>query len=519
MSTPFEAALVTRDRALQARSESLDVLKRLLEEMDNNDLAKTLKERLDLILENPSLITDEVFNNIMSRTAEVMDVTYDQEVSDVLNAARSQGISGAALQVRLDRAKQAKAQALAGAYRDALIQRAAEGRTNELAVIQQTQNFLSNFFEQKRLLTEDLVNVLNTIVPEPFENPGPPATAQAPAGGGGGGGFRPIMGDYTPSNPLGQDLAVERQRLEQERELLRQMAQANDDPSQRPLAIEERLRREQEARLRELAQQQKSQSSQDQLIEAAARREAGLPVLNPGEGYITDSQGNTIASNSDLQSRLQAQGQQSLQDAGFGALSPATEDTTQQALNGQISKFSQVRTTPSGTQFQLAFDPKTFALPAGSTVTTQGAEGFRGGQEATINIPGQQGISFGGGAQEAARVARDLIPNFGLENVIGTSEGAGVRKGFTPAHSGGQTASIVGKTDSGMNIYEFRRADGSVIGRATGNSLVQGSGFTLQDGTEDRSQTPTERRRARRLIEQYGEDRVIRTSSGYGVRK
>jgi hypothetical protein len=166
----YNAALVTRDRAIQGRQDAIDVLNRLLAQMGDDPLVVKAKENLQKLLENPEVITDEVFGNIMSKTTEVMDSNYNTQVSEVLNAARSKGITGPALQATLQKAKESRAIAIAGAYRDALIERANSGLKTNLDAINATSNLLNNLFNQQRVVSEDLANVMRETVEEPFLN-------------------------------------------------------------------------------------------------------------------------------------------------------------------------------------------------------------------------------------------------------------------------------------------------------------------------------------------------------------
>jgi len=183
----YQASLVTRDRALAAQQQSIDLLQRLLAQMGNDPLIVQARESLSKILANPSVITDEVFNNIMSKTQEVMDADYDSQISQFIDNARSKGVTGDTLGIQLQKAKNARASGMAAAYRDAIVQRSKEGLTTSIEAVNTTFNALNTLMANQRVATEDLVNVYQSVVPEPFRNYGAPAEA-LPAGAAGAGG-------------------------------------------------------------------------------------------------------------------------------------------------------------------------------------------------------------------------------------------------------------------------------------------------------------------------------------------
>jgi hypothetical protein len=184
----YQAALITEQRALTGHQDAIDIMQRLLASMGDDPLLAQTKENLMKILENPEVITDEVFNNIMSKTGEILDTNYDQQVQEVLGAARSKGVSGPALQVTLQKAKEARASAMASAYRDAIISRSESGLKTSMDAITSASNLLTQLFDQQRVLTTDIANVMRETVEAPFRNYGVDSVQEGQVSGGGGGG-------------------------------------------------------------------------------------------------------------------------------------------------------------------------------------------------------------------------------------------------------------------------------------------------------------------------------------------
>jgi len=500
----YQAALVTRDRALQGRQDAIDVLRRTISQLEGNPMAQLLQEKLELIIEHPSVITDEVFNNIMSATNEMLDATYDSETRQFLDTARARGITGPALQSQLQKAKSAKTQALAQAYRDAVIARAQEGRTTQLEAVNQLNNFLSNFFNQKRVLTEDLANVLRSVVEEPYVNPGPPALPQAPSAGGAGGAgaWVPIMGEY-PGAPGGSIAERARQRMEEDIAKMRERYLGTGPLGARGEEGRNIMGVSTQAQADQLAQQQKQI---EQLQAAQPSATVALPESVPGTGYVETAGGGGRLSAEDLQSQLQEQATQAIQRTMPQPLPSGAESA--EAMAGRIAQYGSME---PGVQVQNV------RLPMGGTVSSYAEPTARGGVESSLQLPGQQQpLVYGGGVQETQRVVGELLPKYGAEALIGTSEGAGVRTGTVMPAS----ATYDPRKNQQQNLLawqEFlKRA------RASGDPKLMAVTMTefMGGGT---SGTPTTRK-GQALVNKLrdeggGAGTVIETSEGFGVRK
>lgn len=505
-----EAAGITRDRALQGRQDAIDVIKRTLGEMENNPVALQMQEVLSEIMDSPSLITDEIFNNIMSKTGEVLDASYDAEVGQFLDAARARGIAGPALQTQLQRAKQAKSSALAGAYRDAIIARAKEGKQTQLEAVRIGNSLLSNLFDQKRVLTEDLANVLQSVVEEPFVNPGPPRLPQAPggAGGGGGGGFSsidykgrigPRLGEDTSGGGGGYDPTD---------------YDGVAYPNQPKLTNAERFGLT--GQVKELQTQVDKQKSLTDQQQAFANQRA---YLDSGETPPMLDASGKLQSTADYAKAAA----ESLQKAGLSAGSEGAE-----GLAGRVSQYSQ----PGGS----------VSPPPGGSVgmLTPGVQRMDFGRpkENTMRLSSGETISFGGGAAGAAH-AESLAKQYQPGSIIGTSAGAGVR--LNPDGSVYQEDDSERGSGFWTTTYE---SDGEGGARAKGRKWNSTAGWSKEEADRARSATggtggmspPSRRgsellgqfvgehqaaRRARKAGEtpKTGAGTVIRTSSGFGVRR
>lgn len=492
---PYEASLVTRDRALKGKQDAIDVLTRLLSQLENNEMADIIREKLEVIIDNPSVITDEVFNNIMSATNEVLDATYENETREFLDAARARGVSGPALQTQLQRAKNAKTEALAQAYRDAIIQRAQEGLSTQLEAIGQLSNFLMQFFDQKRVLTEDLANVLQSVVEEPFVNPGPPSLPQAPGGGSGGGSaWSPIMGDYSAADGNGFGTSREDfiNRTQPNRYLLEQGIRGEEGRDIFGLNTEAYKR-------------QQEQIKQLQANQVANQPESAVPMVSRESGVV---EGTAYFGPDEPVTNLAERLKQGAADTVRTSMPQPLESGNEasEALAGRIASYS---SPTAGVQVQNV------RLPMGGSLSLTPEATARGGTEASLQLPGQdQPLVFGGGQAEANRVLSTLIPQYGAEKIIGTSSGAGVRTSAQPA---------------GTQIGDIKRnADGTYT-VITGLSGAKETPYHTYTGTlaqvraaQQSLKSPTRKGSAllTKLVDEGGgAGTVIETSEGFGVRK
>lgn len=437
----YQASLVTRDRALQSRQDAIDVLQRLLAQMDDDPLVTKARTNLEKILENPEVITDEVFNNIMSKTSEVLDSNMDQQIADTLAVARNRGITGPALAMQLDRAKNARASAMASAYRDAIIERSKMGKSTLIEAINATQSFMTQFFQNKRLLTEDLANVLQTIVEEPFQNQGAPGGAQA---GGVPGVSRgtPINIDYGTGRRLGEPTPAEAAAQAEAERLRIEMARQNDADNFAARVRDGDYMRNMSTPGGTVTQPEGAKTGASL---GSAGTIDGMSVeefLNQARGGISSPQA-PVNVGSNINQTLQKTAQDSVNSmlslsplnpgmvAGTTAsqqLQNATQGA-QTATSGLVGLGADLasRLTTSGINKPnyIRTQPQTATI----NPTTQQADS-RGGAEGSITVADQAPIYFGGGTQEAVR-AKSLA-NQGYD-VIGTSEGAGVRYSASPA--------------------------------------------------------------------------------------
>jgi len=438
----YEASLITRDRALAAQQQSIDLLQRLLSQMGDDPLLVMAKESLTKIIANPSVITDEVFSNIMSKTQEVMDANYDSQVNQFLDNARSKGVTGDTLAIQLQKAKNARAQGMAAAYRDAIVARAKEGLTTSIDAINTAFNAVNQSLTNQRVATEDLVNVYQNVVPEPFRNYGAPSQALPAGAGGAGGGVRysSVQADYSgatllnafqesfnsggtkpPSDFLGQPSggatsAVGTLTDAQRYGLPETPALPTGITPGTELAKTGELGKDQWATL------QKQTPAEPDRLQAVQRK-----IQQQLNGVQAP-----VALDANIASNVQASAQKSVND--MLAKSPANLRTN--ALTG----YSYSTTNP--TLDVVGVKPGYTAQQAMSTYKTAGDLSTRPQDMATLKGTGlpSTGVTMGGGIQEANRVANELIGQVNKQtgqiinpaDIIGTSEGAGVRKMAEP---------------------------------------------------------------------------------------
>lgn len=468
----YQAALITEQRALDGHTQAIDLLQRLLDSMGDDPLLVQTKTNLQKILENPEVITDEVFNNIMSKTGEILDTNYDQQVQEVLGAARAKGVSGPALQVTLQKAKQARAVAMASAYREAIIARSESGLKTNMDAITSATNLLNQLFTNQRATSQDLATVMRETVPAPFRNYGVDEVQSAdPAAGGGGGGAGGSTGMQSgqPSpyslGDVSKSMAADQAAAEEQAARAADLANAKS-----------------EAEFRDYwakwgANGSAAQKAADKAIAgktvqtpAAVPGTPGAPVSltaeerGPASGtgtfeingkqYTMDAQGKIQAvdyGSYDTVARTLPQG---VITPNANPLSPAS---TQRSSDGydvsssvlaaqkdsamQSDIMSQVKTamaplSNTGYQIQNNFTPSQpiSVLPTvdyGQTLGSAYAPAGQSYQESTIKSGGTS-ISAGGGGNEATRGAA-LVSTYGAPAVIGTTAGYGVRNtGIAP---------------------------------------------------------------------------------------
>ena len=447
----YQASLVTRDRALTAQQESIDLMKRLIAQMEDDPLMTKARESLEEILENPDVITDEVFNNIMSKTQEVLNANYESQVDQFLDSARGRGVSGDTLAIQLSKAKNARAQGMAAAYRDAIIARSKEGLTTSMEAINTAFSQLNNFFQNKRIATEDLVNIHQSVVPETFRNYGPPSQATPSGVGGAGGGAGAGERTEIPIDPnvqrtLGQDQEANELFEKYKRDAiggtggdssvgLPTMSNAEKFGGT-PEEIAAQFGRGLDPSA--IATGPGDGSGQEAALaeERRLRIEKGLPAEPvSGQDQLLSAQ---IA---DLKSSIPKGG------ADLGALQASIKDTFSGAVGDPTGKITDYNSTSSPYGSYTPSPTREGAVPGvkqtnyGITPTGQnyGSSATRGISAPETTLAGQglggSGVTMAGGAVEAKRVA-DMIGTrnnqtggvITPEQIIGTTAGGGVRK-------------------------------------------------------------------------------------------
>jgi hypothetical protein len=461
----YQAALITEQRQLQGRQDALDIMQRLLAQMGDDPLLVQTKANLTKILENPEVITDEVFNNIMSKTGEILDTNYDQQVQEVLGAARSKGVSGPALQVTLQKAKEARASAMATAYRDAIIERANSGLKTNMDAITSASNLLINLFGQQRVLTTDIANVMRETVDAPFRNYGVDDVQAGQVGGGGGGGGGGGSGSVVTGQPSDYKLGDwSKQMAEEQAKQLEAEARAND------LAVA-KSQAEFDAYWAKwgvngtAAQKAKEQAAAGNAAAAKAAVAPGTPGLpvpldtsdqkladqGPASGtgtfemngkkYTIDEKGNIKQvdyTNYDESNRTPYI---NVARSNVNPLSPATPEipSLQTAQPTAIQSAVQSAMAPlkaATTSVANQFEAPVSNLAAPKIL----GPAYNNGQpysESTLTSPAGT-LSAGGGAQEASRGAA-LVQQYGMDKVVGTAAGYGVKSGDIAGYGGAGT--------------------------------------------------------------------------------
>jgi len=449
----YQASLVTRDRALQSRQESIDIMKRLISQMEDDPLMTLARQSLEKILQNPDVITDEVFNNIMSKTQEVLDANYDTQVEQFLDTARSRGVTGDTLAIQLSKAKNARAQGMASAYRDALIARSKEGLTTSLEAINSTFTNLNNFFQNKRIATEGLVNAVQSVVQnpnygEPFRNEGAPAAAMI---GGGGGGAAGGAGNRT-AIPINDPLAG---KTFAEWGVSGPEGGAGQVPTG-PVANAEG-------------------STKGTLTDEQIFGQGIIPTGGPVDTNVAQPNASPPSPATSDQAQIDALGAQ-IQKTFSGAQAPlslganltegmvsASKDAINKMLGSSLVSgvsglaSGAVKNIPPLTAQSSTIKPVTYGITPQGTIQT-GKEGGGAYNMATLSGAGlpSSGVEMGGGAAEAQRVAGMIGQTnqktgevITPDQIIGTTSGGGVRKLAEPVQA--QTGNENWKQIAGPN--------------------------------------------------------------------
>jgi hypothetical protein len=420
-------------------------MKRLISQMEDDPLMTLARQSLEKILQNPDVITDEVFNNIMSKTQEVLDANYDTQVEQFLDTARSRGVTGDTLAIQLSKAKNARAQGMASAYRDALIARSKEGLTTSLEAINSTFTNLNNFFQNKRIATEGLVNAVQSVVQnpnygEPFRNEGAPAAAMIGGGGGGAaGGRRQIGYDFS-----GVDAKRE---AEANRENALEIARIQSMPGQ-PGGTPTQVTSGTPTSATQVAGGTPT-GGPDQV--PAANQEAQLRASMIASGMLPqqykDGVGSQVSaadlSTDELLKLTNAIGKEfKPQTMNLNAgLSTSLQDAAQKSVSNMMTKAPTVSTVP----YVSTMTPNAQTAPQATTI--------KPGYQATLQSPGgytnlsgaglpSSGVEMGGGTAEAARVSNMIGQTnqrtgevITPDQIIGTSAGGGVRKLAEPVQA------------------------------------------------------------------------------------
>lgn len=449
----YQAALITEQRALDGHTQAIDLLQRLLDSMGDDPLLVQTKTNLQKILENPEVITDEVFNNIMSKTGEILDTNYDQQVQEVLGAARSKGVSGPALQVTLQKAKQARAVAMASAYREAIISRSESGLKTNMEAIASATNLLNQLFTNQRATSQDLATVMREVVPAPFRNSGVDdvQAADPNAGGGGGaggagGGSKPLTMDFSQTGGLGawgENLAKEQAAATETAARATDLAQAKSQAEFEAYWAKWGANGT-------AAQKAADQAVAGKATPAAVPGTPGMPVgltadeqlgaQAPASGTGTfemNGKSYTMDANGSITPVDYTAYDTSKRNGGIPLLynpnplsapsisSPTGRDLMQAQIKSAMAPLSSVAST---VQNNFAPGAPISILKPVDYGTTLGAAYNNGNPytEQTLTTPGAAPIVAGGGAAEATRGAQ-LVSTYGAPAVIGTTAGFGVR--------------------------------------------------------------------------------------------
>lgn len=466
----YEASIVTRDRALAAQQQSIDIIKRLISQMEDDPLMTLARESLEKILKNPEVITDEVFGNIMSKTQEVLNANYDSQVEQFLDTARSRGVTGDTLAIQLSKAKNARAQGMAAAYRDALIARAKEGLTTSIDAINTTFSNLNAFYQNKRVASEDLVNIYQSVVPEPFQNYGAPGAGGAGGGGGAGVMYSPIQADYSgaalsnafqesfekfnapmtmedfqrivsmPGQVSGGPTSVTGTLTDAERLGLPAAGTAAQPTPTGGAPMGEAAAQAEEARLRVAAGLPAQPVSAD-VQEAQLRESMGLPAQPiPAEEQLKALQQKFQQTINGAQAPLALDPNlsQSMQDAASNIINQTlakapTSYYTPGVQSGAAAGLGAV--TPGQT---AGITPTSYGITNTGLIYPSSASKGQPAPEVTMTGGGlpAAGVTMGGGVQEAQRVAGMIgqtTPTGQIispTQIIGTTSGGGVRSTF-----------------------------------------------------------------------------------------
>lgn len=519
----YQASVTTRDRALEAQKQSIDIMKRLLSQMEDDPLLALARESLEKILKNPEVITDEVFSNIMSKTQEVLDANYDSQIEQFLDTARSRGVSGDTLAIQLQKAKSARAQGMAAAYRDTLIARAKEGLATSIEAVNATFSSLSQHNAQKLQATEDLVNLYQSVVPEPFRNYGAPSEAMptgAGGGGGAGGARTPINIDYSTLTPtmLAGELPLGTSEWQGEG--------AWWEPSKGPkeaggtLTDAERagtagtLTTEQLVAMSEAtAAKNAAMTPEQRAAQAEAERQA----------YVQNgiSQEQAAALQTEMQKQFAPQAPVKLDT---GALQSSLQTNAQNLVNQQLASTSPVNLsapTQPTSQYTVPGNVRTGVAPTTYSITPQGTLSNMEQGMTTLQGPGlgTAGVTMGGGTAEAQRVASmigEKTPTGQIitpQQIIGTTAGGGVRKDAVAATP--TVASVAAKAGLDPNVVaKYWSNENFNVDTSKGRVTYLPGSFKSEALAAMKRESEKKKTTSQQLA-----DKLIVTSSGTGYRK
>jgi len=557
----YQAALITEQRALDGHTQAIDLLQRLLDSMGDDPLLVQTKTNLQKILENPEVITDEVFNNIMSKTGEILDTNYDQQVQEVLGAARAKGVSGPALQVTLQKAKQQRAVAMAGAYREAIIARSESGLKTNMEAIASATSLLNNLFTNQRVASEDLATVMREVVPAPFRNYGVD-DVQAGGSGGNGASLSTAGGGQVSTAPSGEALGAWGERMAaQQAAAAEAEARATDLANAKSDAEFKAywdkwgvngtaMQKAQDqanagkpvttvpATPAALTPEKLAAMTADERIAAEGPASGTGTVIKDGKMYQVDAQGNIkLVDYADYDTSNRNGGVPLMTQNPNPLSAPSTPSTpnvsTSSSPTGAELMQSQIKaamapltSVASTVQNNFAPSQPISVLKPVDYGTTLG-EAYNNGKpytEQTITTPAGGAIVAGGNAAEASRGAQ-LVATYGADKVLGSTAGYGVR----------QTGTIAGSASAGdalSAIYDSNKGYRGPVSTAAvdaqkASTSAEMNPYAAEIQEYNNAKTELERAAAytklmaaRKKKEQPGSNvgTVIETSSGTGYR-
>jgi len=407
----------------------------------------------------------------MSKTGEILDTNYDQQVQEVLGAARSKGVSGPALQVTLQKAKEARASAMAGAYRDALIERANSGLKTSMDAITSASNLLTQLFDQQRVLTTDVANVMRETVEAPFRNYGTDSAQAGEVGGGSGGGRGAIVSQYLAQEPLGswgERMAAEQAAQEEAQ------ARAADLAAAKSQAEFDEYWAKWGVNGTNAQKQADAANAGKQLPSPTTPGAPGTPVpLDTADQRLADSQNTASWQGADGKFYSWVNGKITVSDSGptqstaeqypgatrvdspfrsaadqvgatgyntapavANAQQAATRSVDQQASIQAAVKNAMAPLSATGSAVLNQFKPAISTLAAPKVLGPAYNNGLPY-EESTLSNPAGS-VSAGGGGAEASR-GQGLVETYGMDKVVGTSAGYGVRSPAVKGYGGAGT--------------------------------------------------------------------------------